>query len=492
MIRKISKYLTLLAACLCLSACSEDEEFVEKVDNPATVEFVLSGDVSDFISTRATNDEFLLSDNFQKPEHLYIFLSLNSASGRTILAKTLTGMTWNQSGNSYVTSVSFALPNNINLLTTTSARAYVVASKDPVEINGANIEPGSMVQTDLTEQDIRKLTFKTGNVNLRDVYSTPCNNLTHVNSEGGEYYVTAHKSDITETRIKFGSKQQPIKLYHVASRVDFIWSDGSDFPNTSDGNPDQDPENEVFTDINDKPVAGDAIIWSGSQFIRKNWGTFDVCTDVNKLKTNGAKVGDVVRFYFERPMNSFAVDIKIGGYRETFSRKYADLNDNYIELPVTETMLNLEVHSWEPLFQIVNVSPDNIRLSKVVLVRNQANSAASRQEMTDGTYIDYITRLKIFEAPTQGYLFQPALNEEGVSYIDKAPVEMTIDYNYHTESQKMGRAHAYIIQPGDNMVTIDIYSAKQAPLSANSASIAQQSKVFTTWYKIYLDYYANN
>lgn len=491
MIRKISKYLTLLAACLCLSACSEDEEFVEKVDNPATVEFVLSGDVSDFISTRATNDEFLLSDNFQKPEYLYIFLSLNSASGRTILAKTLTGMTWNQTDNSYVTSVSFALPNNINLLTTTSARAYVVASKDPVEINGANIEPGSMVQTNLTEQDIRKLTFKTDNVNLRDVYSTPCNNLTHVNNQGGEYYVTAHQSDITETRIKFGSKQQPIKLYHVAARVDFIWSDGSDFPNTSDGNPDPDPENEVFTDSNDKPVAGDAIIWSGSQFIRMNWGTFDVCTDVNKLVTNNAKVGDVVRFYFERPMESFNTTIQIGQNGHSFDYDYKKLTENYFDLTVTQEMIELNVQTWNPLFHIINKSADNIRLNKVVLVHNQANSAASRQEMTDGTYIDYITRLKIFEAPTQGYLFQPALNEESVSYIEKAPVEMTIDYNYYTETQKKGRAHAYIIQPGDNMVTIDIYSAKQAPLSANSASIAQQSKVFTTWYKIYLDYYNN-
>lgn len=484
----------LLAALFCLSACSEDEEFVETANNsPATAEFVLTGDVSDFITTRADDNAFLLSDNFQKPEYLYVFMSLNAPSGRTILAKTLTGLSWNQSGNSYETSVSFPLPDNIDLLATTSARAYIVASKDPIEITGANIQPGSMIQTNLTEKDIRSLTFNAANVSLRDVYSTPCNNLSHVSNEGGEYYVTAHQQDISEKKIRFGSRQRPIKLYHVAARVDFIWGDGSDFPGTSDGNPDPDPENEVFTDVNDNPILADAILWSGSQFIRMNWGTFDVCPDVNKLATNNAKEGDKVRFYFERPMESFSVLVKIGGYREQFDKKYSDMTDNYIELPVTRTMLGLDVHSWEPLFQIVNTSPDNIRLSQVVLVRQQANGATSRQEMNDGDdYIDHITQLKIYRAPAQGYLFQPALNEEGKSYTERASVEMSIDYNHYTATQKMGRAHAYIIQPDDNVVTVDIYSAKQAPLTANSASVAQQSKVFTTWYKIYLNYYSEN
>lgn len=483
MIRNITNFLLVFAAVLAFAACTEEAE-IDKILNNKTKQavFTLASDEGDFL-TRATGDEFLLSDNFEEPNHLYIFIVFNSANGQMTVAKSMTDVSWSQQIDCFRASVTFPLPDNVDLQTMTSARAYLAASKQPLVLEGASFYPEATVQP-VTESAIRKLIFKAEGLNLRDVYSTPYNKR----EIGGEYYVTAHPNDINENVIRFGSVGKPIRLYHVASRVDLIWGDDSVFQNIDNGNPDADPEKETTQDPNDPIGQTGTVLFEEDKYLQAYSGTAILFQEYNKLKQAGAKQGDKLRFYFKDPKEGFSVDIK-GGQSEQYAHiSYGDLIDkSYYELEVTQAMIDYNVTYC--LFQVTNTQNVPIIFQKVTLIPSSSKIAPRRAATAENDYVDHITRVKVYNAPDQGYLFQPALNVRGESYFYTSSIDLDIDYNNYEGETKEGRAHGYIIQPEGNNVMLDVYSESQFPYTVTSNKAQQQSQVFTTWYKIYFNYY---
>lgn len=478
----MKKYIFALAALFCLTACSDDKDEMMTNEGPATVEFILANDEGDFV-TRATGDSYLLSDDFQEPDYLYVFMVLNSAEGRTILAKLITrsndGLNWSRKPNRYTTSVSFILPDNVDLSKTSSARAYLIASKQPMPLDITGVDFSSMTQSaSVTEEKIRNMTFTlNADLNLRDVYSTPFNLR-----EEGIYYVTANS--ITENQIRFGSGSKPIILYHVAARVDVIWGDGSDFPDINNPDPDPDPDEEIDPDPNSQSGNSGIVLMDDEVYIN-SYQRVSVLMDRNVLVANNAKPGDVVRFQFKDPKDFFKAEILEAAWSSPYAKvEYKDLVDGCYDLVLTQEMIDNTVNrSGQGTFIIVNPTSMPTVCSKISLVKKSAGAGMTRG-MND-TAEDRIRMIKMFNAPKQGYVFKPALNRKNESYTTYSPVELPID-NYDETTGK-GRAHCYVIQPEGNKLTIDVYSEIR-PTFTVTTDLPQQSQVFATWYKIYYKY----
>lgn len=469
------------AALFTFAACNEEINEIS-TDKTPRVELILASDEGDFL-TRATGDEFLLSDDFEEPDHLYIFLVFNSANGPMTVAKSMTNVSWTRLRDRFRSSVTFPLPDNVDLETMTSARAYLAASKQPLMLEGASLDAEATVQP-VTESAIRKLIFKADGLNLRDVYSTPYNKR----EAGGEYYVTAHQNDINDNVIRFGSAGKPIRLYHVASRVDLIWGDDSVFQNIDNGNPDADPEKETTQDPNDQIGNTGIVLFEEDVYLQQYSGTAELFKGPNILQQVGAKPGDKLRFYFKDPKEGFSIDVRDPNYGLLGHIGYEDLIEkSYFDLTPPETIFTWNTYG-NPLIKVINTNNMPAYLTKVTLIQSSAG-IAPRRVTSENEVVDHITSVKVYGVPDQGYLFQPALNVKNESYISTNAIELNVDYNRYDGDVKEGRAHGYIIQPEGNRVTLDVYSSIQTPCTIQSVDIPQQSKVFTTWYKIYFNYY---
>ena len=217
-------YLLAIVAMLTFTACNNEDSVSAPVDGPLVVEFNISSEGDDIV-TRAADNEFPLIENepFETPQHLYSFVVLDNGSSKKIFYKLIEGA-WEKAANKYLKTVQFVLDeNSLNGFVPTSARAYFVASAQRPKFTIDGLEPTNLFQSNLTEDKIKDMIVDGSEdadgaaFNVRDIYSTPYNL-----QKNGAYYVTA--TSVSSNNVVFGSANDPVVLYHVAAKVDFVWN----------------------------------------------------------------------------------------------------------------------------------------------------------------------------------------------------------------------------------------------------------------------------
>lgn len=213
--------LVAMASLMGWTSCSEEDEVMQQGKDNVEVQINLAYPVEGY-TTKALGDPGIPED-FPAPDYVYCYLvTNNSVTSHTFSAEKNNKLSWKRSSDRdyYVSTTAFNFQQNAAI---TWARVYVLASKQPLKFVSGTPTTETEIQNIIIEaqQDASNVAL-----NLRDIYSTPYNLMNRDN----EYYGTGtifqpgengNKTD--KIVVAFGTSREPLTLYHVAAKVDFMW-----------------------------------------------------------------------------------------------------------------------------------------------------------------------------------------------------------------------------------------------------------------------------
>ena len=212
MIRQLTIFSILLALTF-LNGCTDEDALRNAVQIPVSLYIP-----ADVMETRALPGDPGSYEQFNQPEHLYLYLVFNKQSKTqiyTIERKLDQGWEKIEHINGdpiyrYRGSLNIYMVQDEPCL---SARVYAAVSSTPLTL-----------QVDRTsEETIENATFTLTDENiqsLQDIYSTPYNLMETVNNVK-QYYGTIKDINSAVPHVD-------LILYHVAAKVDFIWNVADD------------------------------------------------------------------------------------------------------------------------------------------------------------------------------------------------------------------------------------------------------------------------
>lgn len=213
--------LIALAALMGWTSCSDEDEVMQQDKNNVEVKINLAYPVEGY-TTKALGDPGIPED-FPAPDYVYVWLVTNNKVTYQVFDEANNNkLSWTRSGDRdyYVSTSAFNFQQNASI---TWARIYVLASKQPLNFVTATINDEEAVKNIIIEAQ------KDANgkaLNLRDIYSTPYNLMNRDN----EYYGTGtifqpgeNGNNTGKIVVAFGTSREPLTLYHVAAKVDFMW-----------------------------------------------------------------------------------------------------------------------------------------------------------------------------------------------------------------------------------------------------------------------------
>ena len=211
----------ILLTLLLLAACTEDEEPRQGV----TINLWLQPEEN--VASRALGDPGTY-EHFELPKYAYVYFVADGkvveldgggnlmelddehwSKGRAF--ESAVPQTMYDSAYTYGSLAKFSIDG-----ITTEAKVYVAACNKKLKKGGVDIPT---LPTGTDESEVLNITFDLDNElkdNLQNIYSTPYNYRPAIPPYNGRYFGTIQSLE--------GSSTLPVRLYHVAAKVDLMWN----------------------------------------------------------------------------------------------------------------------------------------------------------------------------------------------------------------------------------------------------------------------------